>query len=469
MRQIHIIGGGTVAHIRPHLALAAPAYGKVVRDLASILYQSDFDGLVHTWTTKMAGNKHTVWTARTGLDDDEPRNMETNADVAALLDELVAAPEPRIIFLPAALCDFDASYILEPVDRIGETNEGGKPNCGVGKHLPRLRSDDAPYALRLVQAEKVIQRVRKTRKDIFLVGFKTTTGAEPQAQFEAGLTLVKKASCNLVLANDLTTGLNMVVTPEQAPHHVSKDRRHTLRQLVGMTLERSKGHFTRSTVEKGEFVEWTDQGVPSSIPESLFTVVNHCIKRGAYKPFMGKTVGHFAFKVPTGPGLPPMFITSRRGVNFNDLDKVGMVHVVAHGDGQVIATGGKPSVGGQSQRIIFANHPELDCIVHMHVPMRKHPGQTPMMAKFDLTPERIEVRSQEPYECGSHECGQNTSDGLTMHLVDAKGTPLLKAVMLDKHGPNIVFNSRVDPAKVIDFIERHWDLERSTSEVEVHL
>lgn len=32
-RKIHIIGGGTVAHVRPHLALSAPAYGATVRDL----------------------------------------------------------------------------------------------------------------------------------------------------------------------------------------------------------------------------------------------------------------------------------------------------------------------------------------------------------------------------------------------------------------------------------------------------
>lgn len=81
----------------------------------------------------------------------------------------------------------------------------------------------------------------------------------------------------------------------------------------------------------------------------------------------------------------------------------------------------------------------------------------------------IPMRSQEPFECGSHECGKNTSDGLMVFnsYNSSLKYPGVKAVMLEKHGPNIVFNKNVDPQLVIDFIEKHWDLERSTSEVTV--
>lgn len=452
-KPIHIIGGGTVFHIRPHLALSAPAYGKAVRDIFEALYQINYDGLVHSYTTKMAGNRHSIWTAHTGTEDVEPKNLETNEDVAALLDELIKDPAPKIIFLPAAMCDFDVEHGHEFV--VGAANR-----LDIGRALPRLSSQHK-HSLALTPSGKVISRIRKFRKDIFLVGFKTTTGATPEQQFEAGLTLVKNASCNLVLANDLETRMNMVVTPEQAPHHVTYDRRTALAGLVKMAVSRSQGHFTRSEVVEGKFVGWTGEVVP----ESLRTVVDHCIKRGAYRPFMGKTVGHFAFKVPTGPGVAPQFITSRRGVNFNELEKVGMVAVMAEGDDKVVAIGGKPSVGGQSQRIIFAEHPDLDCIVHFHCPLRPDAQLTRVEEKFGIGPTSISVRSQEAHECGSHECGKNTSDGLKMVLVNGQGTPLMKAVMLDKHGPNIVFNKNVHPSKVIDFIERHWDLERQTSEV----
>jgi ribulose-5-phosphate 4-epimerase/fuculose-1-phosphate aldolase len=446
MRQIHIIGGGTVFHIRPHLALTAPAYGKVVKDIEEALYQQGFDGIVHSYTTKMAGNRHRIWTARSGYEDTTPKNLETNADVAKLIDELVVLdPDPKIIFMPVALCDFDVQ--LHEID-----SRTGWSSLKTGRDQPRLLSSAAAdYGITLRPAEKLIGQVRKQRKDIFLVGFKTTTGASKQDQFEAGLRLVKQASCNLVLANDLVSRVNMVITPEQAPYYVTTDRRSTINGLVQMAVDRSKGHFTRSEVIESASVPWDG----TMVPDSLRTVVNHCIKRGAYKPFMGKTVGHFAFKYDGH-----RFVTSKRGVNFNELDKVGMVMVESTGTESVVAYGAKPSVGGMSQRIIFGEHPDVDCIVHFHCPMRGDRHE-------NLVRGDIPMRSQEPHECGSHECGKNTSDGLKVFdLYNGSLKYPVKAVMLEKHGPNIVFNKNVDPKLVIDFIEKHWDLERSTSEVE---
>ncbi|MGK3945590.1 class II aldolase/adducin family protein, partial [Streptomyces caeruleatus] len=86
---------------------------------------------------------------------------------------------------------------------------------------------------------------------------------------------------------------------------------------------------------------------------------------GAYKPFNGVTVGHFACKVDDNT-----FLTSIRKTNFNDLSKVGMVKIVTDGPDTVLAYGAKPSVGGQSQRIIFKDHPNYDCVVHFHCPIK---------------------------------------------------------------------------------------------------
>ena len=38
----------------------------------------------------------------------------------------------------------------------------------------------------------------------------------------------------------------------------------------------------------------------------------------------------------------------------------------------------------------------------------------------------------------------------------------LAAVMLDKHGPNIVFSDKADPQMVIDFIMSNFDLSKQT-------
>jgi hypothetical protein len=205
-----------------------------------------------------------------------------------------------------------------------------------------------------------------------------------------------------------------------------------------MAVARQKnGVFTRSLVVPGEAVPWSSP----LVPPALRRVVDHCVARGAYKPFLGATVGHFAVRLGEG-----RFLTSRRKTDFNRLSEVGLVLVEARGDDEVVAHGFKPSVGGQSQRIVFRDHPGLDCIVHFHCPLR--PGA------------RVPVAEQRPFECGSHACGRNTSE----HLADVGGG--IRAVMLDRHGPNVVFSRHVDAARVIAFIESSFDLTGRTDGVE---
>jgi hypothetical protein len=290
-------------------------------------------------------------------------------------------------------------------------------------------------------AQKVLSKIRKERKDIFLIAFKTTCGATLDEQFLTGLHLLKTNSSNLVLANDTKTRTNMIITPEQARYAISTDREDTLQFLVDMTLSRASGTFTHSTVVPGKPVPWDME----TIPHSLKTVVEHCIAKGAYKPFNGSTVGHFAFRVNNNS-----FITSRRKTDFNKLPETGMVLCHSEGDNEVTAYGAKPSVGGQSQRIIFKEHPGMDCIVHFHCP-----------PKAVLT--ELSVRPQLYHECGSHECGKNTSDGLKEVI------PGVKCVYLDNHGPNIVFNHKTNPKEIIEFIDQNFDLSKSTDQVDRNL
>jgi hypothetical protein len=106
-----------------------------------------------------------------------------------------------------------------------------------------------------------------------------------------------------------------------------------------------------------------------------------------------------------------------------------------------LAYGAKPSVGGQSQRIVFKDHPDVDCIVHFHCPI-KAGSLVPTVSQYE-------------FECGSHQCGNNTSRGLAKF-----GN--LYSVYLDNHGPNIVFNRSIDPQEVINFIEDNFDLSSKT-------
>jgi hypothetical protein len=419
MKKIVTIGGGTTFHIRPHLALSAPAYGHTAREIQHTVkryWNSEHnDYSTPLYLTRMAGGD---------------KSLDTNEDVSKLVDSLIADKDVKVIFFTVAMCDFEVSFPYS----------SGK----MGKEGQRLFSEDM-HALQLNGAPKIINKIRKTRKDIFLVGCKTTTSATIDEMFEAGLTLLKNASCNLVVVNDLHTKMNMIVTPEQAKYCVTTDRNVLIRELVSMTYHRSQLTFTKSEVVEGFTVPWSynEISAKTSVPKSLYEVVNYCIEKGAYKPFMGKTVGHFAAKVSKNE-----FITSIRKTNFNELDKVGMVIVESTGKDSVKAFGAKPSVGGMSQRIIFNKFPDLDCIVHFHCQLR------PISS--------VPVRSQREFECGSHECGKNTADGLYEFR---EGGQSIYAVMLDKHGPNIVFNKDTDPKNVITFIEKHFDLSKQTSEL----
>ncbi len=410
-KAIHIIGGGTLSWVRPHLALTAPAYGTTARTLTAICKSHPGNrGMdVFTHLTRMA---------------DSSSPIEDHQDLSELVQMLVKDPLTKIIFMNAAVVDY-----------AGEIEAEGKPLTG--KFGDRLDSSK-PHVLNLTPLPKLLGMVRRgeggmpMRKDIFLVAFKTTCGASAVEQYNEGLALLKRSSANLVFANDIHSHLNMVITPEEASYHVTHKRDEALKGLVDMALLRSHLTFTRSTVVAGEPVAWNS----NLIPRSLRTVVEHCIVRGAYKRVNGVTAGHFATKIG-----PTTFLTSRRKTDFNEMPNVGLVKVETDGADSVIAYGSRPSVGGQSQRILFGDHPEYNCVVHFHCPIKRD--------------SKVPTVSQREYECGSHECGKNTSNGLT------KFGPLA-AVYLDNHGPNIVFDAGIDPQIVIDFIEANFNLDGKT-------
>lgn len=399
-----VIGGGTFNHVRAHLAVAAPAFGETAKQLYKLCKEKFTTMDTELVLTKMA---------------DSSSNIVTNDDLSDYIDTLVESNLTKVVFFNAAVADYTGKI-------------GSVPS---GKRAERLRtvSGQAESMLLEPYTNKIVGKLRKKRKDIFVVAFKTTCGATPTEQYEQALGMLKKNSVNLVLANDIETRSNFIVTPEEGVYHGTRDE--LLVKLVDMAWSRSHLSFTRSTVVDGTPVPWNDERVYSNLRD----VVNWLVSEGAYKEFNGATTGHFATKLGEGH-----FLTSIRKTNFKHISKNGMVEVKTDGDDQVIAFGARPSVGGQSQRLIFQEYNDLDCIVHFHCPLKQ------------VHRDAITVMSQWEYECGSHECGENTRNGL-----EKFGN--LLAVMLDNHGPNIVFSKDVEPEKVIDFIQANFDLSKPTN------
>ena len=410
-----VFGGGTVQWFANHLALCTPHRGNTARKL--------YDKIEQDWPEMdpvLCMTKYAIDSTDHEKNLFTEFDVESNEDLQRVVDQYVNNSLTKVIFFSSAVLDYHASFDDLPLD---QQHKYGK----------RFSTREQPELdLKLKTCDKIIKTIRSKRKDVFLVGFKQTSGATEDEQYIAGLGLCKESSCNLVLANDSVTRTNMIITPEEARYHVTKDRDEALASLLHMTKLRSHLTFTRSTVVSGEPVPWSSP----EVPESLRKVVDHCIAEGAYKPFNGSTVGHFAVKLND-----TTFLTSQRKTNFNDLSDIGLVKIETDGPDTVIAYGSKPSVGGQSQRIVFNEHPEMDCIAHFHCPIREG-SEVPQVSQYE-------------YECGSHQCGDNTSKNL-------KQFGNLKAVYLQEHGPNIVFNRNIDPQEVIDFIEANFDLSKKT-------
>jgi hypothetical protein len=424
-QTFHCFGGGTFSHVRNHLSLAAPAFGGTARLIEKFL--GDHHGFVAPQVmmhlTKMAGGK----------------TMETNTDVArrlAAVEQEFAGPgQKTVIYLSTAMVDYGGQ-----IDR----PEPGKLGA-------RLSSRDNPRVqMDMIAAPKVIESVRKERhqKKNFLVAFKTTCGEPPEMMYAKGLRLLKSVSANLVVANDVVTRKGMIVVPEESYYGLEMSRENMIAEMVAMSVSRSNLHYTRTNVigDGNDLVPWSDPGVPSN----LKTVVEWLINNQAYKPYGDNpfdvkraTAGHFAFK------KNGMIVTTIRKSNFNFLP-TGETKMVlmepADVDGQLTCYGAKPSVGGISQRIVFDKFKDLNCIVHFHSP-----------AKGLFAP----TVAQKPYECGSHECGMNMAMGLR-RVMDTPGGLGVWAVMLDNHGPNIVFGPDAEPDKIINYIGENFDVAGKT-------
>ena len=394
MRRTIIIGGGTFSHVRNHLSLAAPAFGSTAVQMYSNLYQSEIV------LTKMADNKS---------------DIVTNQDLSDVIDKLIADKSVGTIIMNAAVCDFDGKILND--------------NLESGSHAKRLKTACGQQMMELTPSEKIIGRIRIARPDIFLVGFKTTTGESSTGQFLTGLKMMKSVKCNLVLANDVVTRNNMIITPEETRYNETTDRGEAITELCEMIRLRQNLTYHRTNLVEMENFPMT------ATPQCFQDVVKFLTLHGGFieNNSNGFTPGHFCYKLHQGT-----FLSSQRKADHTLVFTEGLSKVISTHFGQDVYGTRKASVGATSQQLIFNKFPDYDCIVHTHNPR---------------TPESdLPVTPQRPYQCGSIECGINTVDHMKKYDDD------IAAVFLEKHGANILFRSDADPQKIIDFIRHHLQL-----------
>jgi phosphopantothenoylcysteine synthetase/decarboxylase len=179
-KTIHIFGGGTIQHVRNHMALCAPAYGGTARKLHAMLSEMPLEQDVKLHLTKMA---------------DHTSGIETNEDVAGVLNSLLIEPDTCAILFNVAMCDFSGQIQDVPS----------------GKYAERLKTrGPLPVQMALEPTPKLLSAIKVIRPDLFVVGFKTTAGANEEGQREAALRQIQETGADLVLANDTVTRSNLL-------------------------------------------------------------------------------------------------------------------------------------------------------------------------------------------------------------------------------------------------------------------
>lgn len=504
-KKIVILGGGTNTYISNHLALSAPAYGNTAKALFHKFskYQSDYE--VDLFLTKMANPSN----------KDAP---DTPEEVEAVVDQLIADPSVRVIVFNIAMVDYKPVYLEEQIDQGSSRIIASE----FGKYTGRLSTSEHPdLVLDMTVQEKIIQKIRKTRKDIFLVGFKTTCGATQEEQFNKGLKLVKEASCNIVFANDvdkdrikkldkylhyqnnpkefleehknspiytnnycsqqpkaeiLLNGLqkiteslrnNVLITPEESSYWYNT-RDEALDALVDMTLHRIKGEFTRTTEVEGDLVRLYNSR--HRLPGEIFPTSRvDKARETRYANFK------YNFNVSPVFGEVLTWLVSQGAYKKNVMGKTpGHFGIKLDETTSLCSIRKQDYTDLRNLRLVKVEQKEGQIIAHGAKPSV---GDATQRELFKQNPEMdfivhfhcplragkagniVPVTPQFNFECGSH--GEISCSNNTSNHLDCiilpSGSPIY-AVHLENHGPNIMFNKDTNIEELKTFILDTWDL-----------
>lgn len=203
--SVHVIGGGTVDRVRQNIALASVSYGETARRVAALAQECWPEADTNLHLTRMASRGES--------------DLETVDDVRSLLKRLVCTESTRAIFLPAALCPFQAG-ILEHSIPVGGSPDSGTISPRAGQHLAVL-----------TPKEEVVDYVRAYRRELVLVGFTTLAKMTESELAEAAILYAKLHMCNLVVAKDRVERRWALATPDEWVAS-STNRDEVLKQAV---------------------------------------------------------------------------------------------------------------------------------------------------------------------------------------------------------------------------------------------
>lgn len=296
--------------------------------------------------------------------------------------------------------------------------------CSPDSSTPKEKGiETRPYA------EEAIAHIKGSSRETFVVAYKQTQCTSTEHQYKIALTFLRKTKINLVLCFDSQLQVWMVVAPEEATYHVTTDRMECFKGLVDMIWHRCQNTYVRTNVIVGDMIQLEKS---STISVEFKQIMNHCMANHVFKLCNGITVGHFAYKLND-----EKFYSSIR--KYDHRERVVMTEVRASED-KIICVGGKPSAGVQVQRMIFKEHPELNCVLHFHCPL--------------LPSVSLPTTSQREFDCGSLECAKNTLQAM-------RKAEHIWVAYSENHGPTLAFNHS-HYREVMKFMDRHFCFDSKT-------
>jgi len=198
-----------MVHITPHFSITAPAYGKVGTELHRLL------------GTNISNEKYNVYLIKTkmaGVNSDEviehlkslnlKNTIETNDELKSFVEVISQENNTKVIIMAAAICDFEPKEL--------NAYEGETPITvrDFGKDKKRLHRAHS-LELKLKPSAKIVDIIKKSNPNIFLVTFKTTAGEIEEKLIEKSRYNLNRSQSDLVFGNDIQNKINLIVTEDE--------------------------------------------------------------------------------------------------------------------------------------------------------------------------------------------------------------------------------------------------------------
>jgi hypothetical protein len=177
MSKVLVVGGGTISHVRNHLALCAPSYGGTARKLHGMFKDCGVES--DLILTKMADPQNSI--------------LETSEELLNEIEEYYTTQNPQYIVMNAAICDFKGMIGSVPSGKYAERIKSR--GCG----RPKMDLDVHP---------KIINQLEMYCPALKVISFKTTCGATEDEQYQEVVRAAHRCS-HLVIGNDTKTRKNI--------------------------------------------------------------------------------------------------------------------------------------------------------------------------------------------------------------------------------------------------------------------